>query len=62
MQYFNVYERKGQDLIFVQDVFALSASQALTNWADDYGDNYGKVVILPVLRSTKSHSFEYPEN
>jgi hypothetical protein len=60
MQYFDVYERvagsamrAGYDLRWVARIRSLSPNDALTDFTDMYGDNYGNVVIIPQLDATK---------
>ena len=55
MQYFRVYEQRGDDLKLIDGNFqAHDSSHAVLRWMDLFGDNYGKVVILPSF-STRNH-------
>jgi hypothetical protein len=52
---YNVYERRGQNLHWIAEFRGHSAQDAKTAWIEMYGDNYGKVVIIPVLDSRFHH-------
>lgn len=56
MKYFNVYEQKNTgDLCIVNTIQANDASHAKTVWDTRFGDNYGKVFILPVVSARYGH-------
>tara|TARA_Y100001001_G_scaffold138359_1_gene140484 strand:- start:2677 stop:2835 length:159 start_codon:yes stop_codon:yes gene_type:complete len=46
MNVFSVYERDGRNLKHVADLRVHSLEEAREFWDAEYGENYGKVVIL----------------
>lgn len=56
LKYFNVYERKYTgDLHAIGTIQANDASHAKAVWDEQFGDNYGKVFILPVVSARFGH-------
>jgi hypothetical protein len=58
MNQYTVYERRCGNLYHVSDVRAATAEIALSEWINNFGDNYGKVIILPCLPLSSHHALE----
>lgn len=44
---YRVFEQVNGNLQFITTVKAANGSDAVESWIESYGDNYGKVVLLP---------------
>ena len=60
MMYFEVYHTTDEGLNQVATIQALDAGDALRRWAEKYGDNFGKVVILPPYSGRYHVAFNNP--
>lgn len=58
MTYWDFFERKNDgDLHLVGNLRADSAEDAIKAWVEMFGDNYGKIVALPIHFHTKHVAF-----
>lgn len=59
-QYYAVYERgPNNSLYFIMDWEATSGREAKVQFKTRFGDNYGKIVVLPHMFLSQDYSFEY---
>jgi len=57
--YYSIYHREsGMDLTFIMDLHAKDAEDAILRFKNEYGENYGRVVALPMMYSTQDYGFE----
>jgi hypothetical protein len=54
MEYFAIYERKGNgNLELIGDYRGQDAKDVLEQFTENYGDNYGKVIVMPITSSLR---------
>jgi hypothetical protein len=61
--YYSIYHREsGLDLTLIGDYEGKDAEDAILRFKNSFGENYGRIVALPMMFRNKDYAFEVGKN